>query len=431
MGAERCGKPLPRLRVQNSKFINSFTFCKVWFSFSLGVFGMFFPRKLFPVLKRHLNKRSITVITGMRRTGKTTLVKQLLSEVSSENKAYIDLERVDNRELFLEKNFENIVRSLQERGLDFSKKCFVAIDEIQKTPEITSVLKYLYDNYPVKFVVTGSSSFYLKNLFSESLAGRKRIFELFPLDFGEFLDFKKVFHSKEPFEKKSFSKPEFERLKSYYDEFVEWGGFPEVVLAKTNADKKDLLSDILSSYINIDIKSLADFRENKNVYNLMKLLAARIGTRLDYSKISSLSGLSRPTVLNYVEFFEKTYLVARIPVLTKRPDREIVKAQKLFFCDNGLANQLVELNSGTKFENAVFNQLRHHGEIRYYALKTGKEIDFILNNKIAFEAKETPIMQDQKNLSNLAKQAKLKRFHLIGKKPSPKFTQFIWSGNIQ
>ncbi len=392
---------------------------------------MFFPRKLFPVLKRHLDKRPITVITGMRRTGKTTLVKQLLSGISSENKAYIDLERVDNRELFLEKNFENIVRALQERGLSFSKKCFIAVDEIQKTPEITSVLKYLYDNYNIKFVVTGSSSFYLKNLFSESLAGRKKVFELFPLDFGEFLDFKKIPYLKEPFENKVFSKPEFERLKSYYEEFVEWGGFPEVVLAKTREDKKDLLSDILNSYLNIDIKSLADFRDNKNVYQLMKLLAARIGTRLDYSKISSLSVLSRPTVLNYIDFFEKTYLIVRVSVLTKRPDREIVKAQKIYFCDNGLAKQLVELNSGTRFENAVFNQLRHHGELRYFALKTGKEIDFILNNKIAFEAKETPIIQDQKNLENLARQANLKHCRLIGKNPSPKFSHYLWGGTIK
>ena len=392
---------------------------------------VFFERKIHAALKEHLGKKQITVITGMRRTGKTTLAKHLLSETPSENKLYIDLERVDNREIFLEKNYENTIHYLHERGLDFSRKCFIAIDEIQKVPEVASVLKYLYDNYDIKFIITGSSSYYLKDLFSESLAGRKKIFELFPLNFGEFLTFKKIQFASEDFSKKKFSKAEFERLKSYYKEFIEFGGFPEVVLAQNKTDKKDLLSDILSSYVNIDIKSLADFRDSKNVYNLIKLLSGRVGTRLDYSKISILSGISRPTVMNYIDFFEKTYLIKRIPVLTKRPDKEIVKAQKLYFCDNGITSLLFEQSSGTKFENTVFNQLRHKGELRYYALKSGKEIDFILNERIAFEVKESPIPQDLKSLSNLAKLAGIKEFRLIGKNQVPKFDNYIWAGSIK
>ncbi|MEK6942338.1 MAG: ATP-binding protein [archaeon] len=392
---------------------------------------VFFGRKLYSSLKGHLQKKQITVITGMRRTGKTTIVRQLLSEIHSENKAYIDLERVDNREIFLEKNYENSVRALAERGIDFSKKCFIAIDEIQKAPEISSVLKYIYDNYGVKFIVTGSSSYYLKGLFNESLAGRKKIFELFPLDFGEFLAFKKIPFIESDFSKKKFSLHEFERLKPYYGEFVEFGGFPEVVLAQNASEKKDLLSDILSSYINIDVKSLADFRDSKNVFNLMKLLASRVGTRLDYSKLSKLSGLSRQTVSNYVDFFEKTYLIKRIPVFARHPDREIVKAQKLYFSDTGLAGLLFEPGSGAKFENAVFTQLRHKGELCYFSLKSGKEIDFILDKKTAFEAKESPLSQNLSELKKLASIAGIKECRLIGKNKVPKFDDYIWSGDIK
>jgi len=88
---------------------------------------MFIERQIYPSLKSHLTKKQITVITGMRRTGKTTLAKQLLSEVKSSNKAYFDLERFDIRELFAEKNFDNIVKSLTDRGLDFSKKVNLVI----------------------------------------------------------------------------------------------------------------------------------------------------------------------------------------------------------------------------------------------------------------------------------------------------------------
>ena len=154
--------------------------------------NMYHKRKLFSLLKEHLGRKQITVLTGMRRTGKTTLLKHLLADEPSVNKLYIDLERIDNRELFFEKNYDNIIIALQNRGLDFKKKTLIAIDEIQLVSNISSVLKYLYDHFHIKFIVTGSSSYYLKNLFSESLAGRKKIFELYPLDFGEFLVFKEI-----------------------------------------------------------------------------------------------------------------------------------------------------------------------------------------------------------------------------------------------
>lgn len=393
---------------------------------------MFINRKIYPDLKKHLKQKQITVLTGMRRVGKTTLIKQLFSEIDSQNKFYFDLERLDNRELFAQKNYDNIIRDLASRGLKTDQKMYIALDEIQILPPIASVLKYLYDTFNIKFLVTGSSSYYLKNLFSESLAGRKKIFELFPLDFGEYLEFQNVSYScGEKWEDKAFNKIEYERLRHYYESYVEFGGFPEVVLAKSDEEKKDLIADILSSYINIDIKSLADFRSEKHIYNLMKLLSCRIGTRLDYSKISRLAGLSRPTIMNYINFFEKTYLIKRVPVMVKSPDREIVKATKIYFCDNGLAGFLYDLNSGSKFENAVYNQLRHHGKIQYYALKSGQEIDFILNGKIGLEVKETPIEQDQKKLDNLCQSAKLSRGRLVGRCATPGFENYIWGGEIR
>ena len=392
---------------------------------------MYLPRKIYLQLKKHLKIKQITVITGMRRTGKTTLLRQLLKDISSQNKLYIDLERLDNRELFSQKNYDNILKELENRGLSMKEKMYLAIDEIQMLPQIASVLKYLYDTFDVKFLVTGSSSYYLKNLFSESLSGRKKIFELYPLDFGEYLDFQNVFYNKnKKWEKKSFNPIEYERLKYHYEQYIKFGGFPEVALAKNIKQKKDLLADIISSYVNIDIKSLADFRNEKNIYNLMKMLSSRIGTKLDYSKLSRLSGLSRPTIMSYIDFFEKTYLIWRVPVFSKSPDREIVKAQKLYFCDNGIAGFLADLDSGSKFENAVFNQLRHYGKLQYYSLKNGREIDFILDEKIGLEIKETPIKDNQKSLEKLAKFIKLKNNRLIGRNLSPNFNDYIWGGEI-
>ena len=151
---------------------------------------MFLPRSIYPSLKNHLDRRQITVLTGMRRTGKTTLCKQLMADSVTAQKLYIDLERIDNRTLWSEKNYETIIQALTQQGLRFGEPVLLVLDEIQLVPNLPSVLKYLYDTYPIKFIVTGSSAYYMKNQFTESLAGRKKVFDVYPLSFGELLGFK-------------------------------------------------------------------------------------------------------------------------------------------------------------------------------------------------------------------------------------------------
>ena len=390
-----------------------------------------FQRKIYPALKAHLESPHITVLTGMRRTGKTTTLKYLMGELQSINKIYIDFERLDNRDLFSQKNYDLIADSLAQRGVDFSKKSYLFLDEIQMVKNIPSVLKYLYDHYKVKFVVTGSSSYYLKNFFSESLSGRKKIFELYPLDFSEFLDFKQIYHSDGDFFQKKFMSSEYERLKGLYEEFVIFGGFPEVVLLHNQEEKKELLFDILESYIRIDIRTLVDFRKLDNIEKLLKMLSQRVGTRIDYSKIARLSGMSRETVKNYMDFFEETYVISRVPVLAKNPDREIVKAKKLYFCDNGLLGILSNIGTGSRFENSIYNQLRRNGGIQYYYTKSGMEIDFIFDGNVAYEVKESPLVQDKKKLENISKSIGLEESRLIGYYDVPNFTDYIWGGDIR
>jgi len=390
-----------------------------------------FPRKIYPALKEHLKSPHITVLTGMRRTGKTTTLKYLMGELDSPNKLYLDFERLDNRDLFSQRNYDAIANSLEQLGLNLKKKAYLFLDEIQLVKNTPSVLKYLYDHYKIKFIVTGSSSYYLKNLFSESLSGRKKVFELYTLDFSEFLNFKQISHKDADFFNKKFNSVEYERLRGYYEEFIDFGGFPEVVLSHKIETKKDLLFDILDSYIKIDIKTLVDFRSLDNVQKLLKMLSQRAGTKIDYSKIARLSGMSRETVKNYIDFFEQTYILTRVSVFTKNPDREIVKAQKLYFCDNGLLDILFDINSGSKFENAIFNQLRYHGSIQYYATKSGREIDFILNGATAVEVKENPLEQDKKKIEKISEAIGIKKSCLVGRFDVPDFADYIWGGEIR
>ena len=391
---------------------------------------MVYTRKIYSDLLEHAKSPLVTVLTGMRRTGKTTLITQLLADIPNKNSLYLDLQRPDNREMFEQKNYEAVLDALVSRGLSKDKPIVIALDEIQLSPESPSVIKYLLDHHNVKFIVTGSSSYYLKNLFSESLSGRKKIFELFPLDFGEFLTFKQIPHSKSDWTKKAFNKLDYDRLSSYYEEYIQFGGFPQVVLSDSIDTKKDILSDIMSSYVNIDIRSLADFSDERSLYSLAKLLASRVGNRVEYSTLSRLTGISRPTVTNYVSFFEKTYLIRTIPVFTKSVGREIVKSRKLYFCDTGLANSLAQLSSGSQFENTIYNQLSRIGVVQYYALKTGGEIDFVSDGRLALEVKETPTQMDLGPLSKLSRDSGLEKYRLIGRHQTPRFENYIWGGSI-
>jgi predicted AAA+ superfamily ATPase len=252
------------------------------------------------------------------------------------------------------------------------------------------------------------------------------------LDFGEFLNFKGV--PNRPLENmkslESFNPHEFERLTAHYEEYIEFGGFPEVVLANSSADKLDILEDIVSSYINIDIRSIADFKDSSAIFNLVKMLAGRIGSRMDYSKLSRLAGLSRQTVQHYIELFERTYLISLVPVHTTNQDREIVKAKKIYFSDTGMLKILTQVSSGSGFENAVFNQLRHQGKLGYYALKNGREIDFIVDGEMAIEVKETPVQTDLKQLADLANLAEVKTRCLVGRHQTPGFSDYTWGGSI-
>ena len=336
----------------------------------------------------------ITVLTGMRRTGKTTILKELLKRINSKNKFYIDLERLDNRELFNEKNYDNIINSLKQNGLKIEEKIFLFIDEIQLSSNIPSVIKYLYDNYNIKF-----------------------------------LKFKEIVVEKFPFPFHKFNAYEYEQLNRFYYEFVEYGGFPEVVLTDSINEKTDLLNDIITSYIYIDLKSLSDIKNIENLNKLLKLLAVRIGSKLIISKISSLTGISRETVKNYLQFLEDTFIVKRINTFTKNPNREISKAQKLYFTDNGIMKILGAVNSGSLFENAICNQLLNYGTPKYYARKDGKEIDFILND-FAFEAKESPDLYDYKKLKRLSEKIGFSNIALIGKNRMDNFSDYIWGGSI-
>lgn len=393
-----------------------------------------YPRLLFPALKEALADQRAVVLTGMRRTGKTTTLRWLLEQVPSSNKIYLDLERLDQRAVFQESNYDLVLDYLRNRGLDTNQPMTVALDEIQYVPNLPSVVKYLHDSQSIKFLLTGSSSFYLKNYFTESLSGRKVVFEMFPLTFGEFLDFRGTpYRRRATWAEMRFDPHEYDRLKGLYDEFLLYGGLPDVVLEKRPGVRRDLLNDIFSSYVNIDVRALADFQKIGELQQLMRLLALRIGNKLDVTKLASTVGISRPTVMQYLDFLEMTYVIRRIPAYAGG-DKASALARKLYFCDNGIAGILANIGEGALFENAIHNQLRGYGDLAYLTKGNEHEIDFILvrenRPEAALEVKYHPILSDDQKLKRLSAKYGLAESWLVGRYPAPEFQEFIWGGLI-
>lgn len=389
-------------------------------------------RSIFYKLLEHLYKPQATVITGMRRVGKTTALRFLLEKIEHTNRLYLDFEKIENRILFNQNSYNEVESGLKALGLDLTKPAVLALDEIQLVPHSPSIIKYLYDTYAIKFILTGSSSYYLKNHFTESLAGRKRIFEMYPLSYDEFLAFRGFSKAQfEPFVRKPFSEIVYRHFKQEYEVFLQFGGFPEVVLAETNEDKIAFLKDIINAYIELDIKLLSDFQVSNDLYRLCQLLASHTGSRIDVSKLSSISGINRHKLTHYLELFEYTYFIHRIPTFTKNKDKEIAAQRKIYVADNGILQVLAQVSSGQAFENSIALQLLQMGEVTYYQKKTGQEIDFILDKKIAIEVKETPSNPDLKVLRYRADELDLLEKWLVGRHFSnTEFKDWYWGGNI-
>lgn len=370
---------------------------------------MIIKRDIFKRIEPFVNSQEAIIITGMRRTGKTTTLNYFYDRIDSDNKLYFDLENPYNRRLFDKEDYEDIIKNLEFLGIDFTRKTYIFLDEIQFLNSMPSVIKYMIDHYGVKFLITGSASFYLKNLFTESLSGRKYVFEIFPLNFMEFLRFK---GSKIRIPEK-ITKEMFSKLKSLYEEYMEFGGFPEVVLKQSKKEKIMSLKDIFASFFSMEVENLGDFRKNDTIRDLIFLLMERAGSKLDIQKLSKELKISRPTVYGYISFLEGVYFIKRIRPLSKGKSTEIRKQPKLYICDTGILNAHVKIDKGRLFENSVFQILREKGEINYYQKKSGTEIDFILDKTDGYETKLSPFYRDITKLKRIARGINLKTYKII------------------
>lgn len=352
-------------------------------------------RKKQTIIAEHLSKKEFTILIGARQIGKSTLLKQLYEDLNQKGEAVYFL-NLDRKEILDELN-ESPENLFKICPLQQDKKIIVFIDEIQYLDDATNFIKLLFDEYSnkLKIVATGSSAFYIDKQFNDSLVGRKKIFQMGTLDFEEFLLFKgrndlveEVLKLKN--KKKSKSVQE-NVLWGYFDEFVNYGGYPAVVLENDIDQKIELLKDIRDSFIKRDILESGITDESK-FYRMLMLLASQSGNLLNVNEISNTLRMTNATVENYLYVLQKCFHITLLKPFYNNLRKELTKMPKVYINDLGLRNVLINYFSpleqradkGMVLENLSFRLLSERfdqDQIKYWRTADGNEVDFVIETQ--------------------------------------------------
>jgi len=357
-------------------------------------------RQIIDEIEQYLFIDSIVVLHGARQVGKTFIMRYLMALLKNKNEIvyYIDLE--DSRfKAKLDEGVDAFIGILKDEGLltdsQAGKKIFVFIDEIQYLKNPSSFMKLIADHHKeIKLIVSGSSSFDIKNKFKNSLVGRTINFEIFPLSFWEFLTFKN-YHA---IPGKIFTSIKINEMIGLFDEYVIFGGYPAVALEPSIKIKEKLLQQIIDTYIKKDIGELGNIKEIDKFNKLVEALASQSGQMLNVAELSDTCDITKQTIEKYLFILENIYIVKLVRPYSRKLRSELFKTPKIYFYDTGL-EQMLWLKSlpheiiGHVFETSIFSELVKkfgHNNIYYWRTMDKKEIDFILkvkNSILPIEAK--------------------------------------------
>lgn len=346
-------------------------------------------RKLFKELKEHLNEKEISLIVGPRQAGKTTLMESLKENLDSkkEKNIFLSLDFEADKRFFISQ--EELIRKIE---LELGKeKGVVFIDEIQRKENAGLFLKGIYDlNLPYKFIVSGSGSLELKEKIHESLAGRKKLFELGTVSFDEFVDFKTDYRYSNKL--MDFFNLEKDRTLAFLVEYLNFGGYPRVIIENRQVKKNKEIDEIFRSYIEKDITYLLKIARPDSFSMLIKILASQSGKIINYSNIAKQVGVSHATVKNYLWYAEKTFIVKTVTPYFTNLQKEITKSPIVYFYDLGLRNFSLGLfgnisrqeELGFVFQNLIRNILEEKlrwtsRKIHFWRTLDKAEVDFVID----------------------------------------------------
>lgn len=334
-------------------------------------------------LKSALKSNKVVVITGARQVGKTTLVSNLLNKQAlmlNFDVSY-DIER-----------FKLASKLMPEQAFKlFGEPEYLVIDEAQRIPETSRIIKGWYDiKFPAKMLLLGSSSLNLLSQTSESLMGRNEKIQIYPLAINEIL-------TNEPWYKSEYT---YEIIEKYFIDHYQhsllkaivFGGYPEVV---TTDKKEKLLIDLSNDYLWKDVLQSGMIKTPDLIRKLLMLLAYQIGSEISTNELATQLHIARQTVERYIELLEQTFVIFSLSSYCTNPRKEISKKKKIYFYDTGIRNALIhsfELNPqridiGNLFENFLIAEIYKRNQLRdvpyemfFWRNVSQSEVDLVLKD---------------------------------------------------
>jgi len=307
-------------------------------------------RDLYKKIEKYIHRKEIFGIRGPRQVGKTTLLKQIFSKLEGK-KEFVNLENfLVRRELE-----ENPISFIKRYGLE--KGGYLFLDEIQLLKDGGSILKLIYDSFEnLKIFFSGSSSLEIKTNILPKLVGRLWLFNLYSLSFKEYLrkrdkalmkmheEYKQSILSFLKGDDYNLSDPSYiHDFLDLWNEYVVYGGYPEVVKSNDDEEKRNILSNIVSLHIEKDIGDYFNINDYESFFNFIKFLSVSVGTPLSFHSIASMLSQSHYKILTYFNASLHSYIVAQLkPFYKGNITTEIRKSPKIYFLDLGIRNAVLK-----------------------------------------------------------------------------------------
>lgn len=334
-------------------------------------------RFLEDIIKRYLFKGKAVIIYGARQVGKATLVGKLTGDLKKKT-LMMNGDDTDIRELLADASAAKLRPVIGDNEI-------VVIDEAQRIAEAGLVVKIIHDNFRnVQLIVTGSSSLELADKIKEPMTGRKYEFYLYPFSFSELSDHYGFLAERRMLEQR-----------------LVYGSYPDVVL--NPGSEVRLLRTLASDYLYKDIFASGQVKKPALLEKILKALALQVGNEVSYFELAQLTGSDKGTVERYIDLLEKSFILFRLPGLSRNVRNEIKKGRKIYFCDNGIRNAVLNnflptssrSDSGALWENYLISErlkltvnLDEGPRSYFWRTTQQQEIDYIEERRGKFSAWE-------------------------------------------
>jgi predicted AAA+ superfamily ATPase len=268
-------------------------------------------------IKTQLFKGKIMLIIGPRQIGKTTLLKEIITE-QKENSLWLNTDEGDIKIQLQQANTSTQLKQL------FGNATLIIIDEAQQIENIGLKLKLVIDTFPdLQIIATGSSAFELSQKSNEPLTGRKNEFMLYPISFAEMVKHSSLLQEKRLMETRLL-----------------YGCYPEVL--KNPGNEKQVLQNIVNSYLYKDVLQFEGIKKSSVIEKLIVALALQIGNEVSYNELAKTIGnINAATVEKYIDVLEKAFIVFKLNALSRNVRNEIKKGKKIYFYDTGVRNRII------------------------------------------------------------------------------------------